>query len=119
MSDPNRIRRQQLIRQAEGYLELITLYGERWTCAAPVRDTLASRAIETLERALEAEPEMAIVHYNLACYWSLAGNARHAVSFLAQAFELQPEYREHVLKEHDFDPIRNHPYFQALTTVIV
>ena len=50
MSDPNRIRRQQLLRQAEGYLELITLYGERWTCAADVRDTLASRALETLER---------------------------------------------------------------------
>ena len=41
MSDPNRIRRQQLLRQAEGYLELITLYGERWTCAAAVRDTLS------------------------------------------------------------------------------
>jgi len=187
MSDPNRIRRQQLLRQAEGYLELITLYGERWTCAAAVLDTLATRAIETLERidnpggmkaqilflrgqalramerftdavpslreaaeyepqnvhirlalawcykrcrrldlaietleeALEAEPEMAIVHYNLACYWSLAGNPKLAVSFLSQAFELQPDYREHVIREHDFDPIRNHPYFQALTTVIV
>ena len=187
MSDPNRIRRQQLIRQAEGYLELISLYGERWSCEPSVRDTLASRAIETLERidnqggmkaqilflrgqalrvmeryteavpplreaveyepqnihirlslawcykrcrrldlaietlegALEAEPELAIVHYNLACYWSLAGNPKLAVSFLSQAFELQPEYREQVIREHDFDPIRNHPYFQALTTVIV
>ena len=42
--------RQQLLRQAEGYLELITLYGERWSCAADTRDTLATRAIETLER---------------------------------------------------------------------
>lgn len=187
MSDPNRIRRQQLLRQAEGYLELITLYSERWTCVREVRDTLATRAIETLERidnpgglkaqvlflrgqalrtmerfaeavpslreaaefepqnvhvrlalawcykrcrrldlaietleeALEAEPEMAILHYNLACYWSLAGSPKLAVSFLSQAFDLQPDYRDHVQLEHDFDPIRNHPYFQALTTVIV
>ena len=29
------------------------------------------------------------------------------------------EYRDLVQDEHDFDPIRNHPHFQALTSVIV
>ena len=61
-------------------------------------------AIETLEEALEAEPEMAIVHYNLACYWSLAGNPKLAVSFLSQAFELQPDYREHVIRRARLRP---------------
>jgi hypothetical protein len=42
-----------------------------------------------------------------------------AVAYLAQAFELEPEYRELVQRERDFDPIRNHPHFQALTSVIV
>ena len=31
-------------------------------------------AIESLEEALAAEPNDALVHYNLACYWSLANN---------------------------------------------
>ena len=76
-------------------------------------------AIQSLEEALEADASQAIIHYNLACYWSLAGNVKLAVAYLSQAFDLEPEYRELVLREPDFDPIRNHPHFQALTSVIV
>jgi tetratricopeptide (TPR) repeat protein len=187
MSDPNRIRRQQILREAEGYLDLITVFGDRMPCRPDARDRLARRvlmtldrvdnpgglkphllflkgqalramerfadaipflheaadleaqnihvrlalgwcykrcgridmAIQTLEEALEADPAIAIVHYNLACYWSLAGNVKLAVAYLSQAFELEPEYRDLVPRERDFDPVRNHPHFQALTTVIV
>jgi tetratricopeptide (TPR) repeat protein len=187
MSDPLRIRRQQILREAEGYLDLITVFGERMPCRPGVRDSVARRildtldridnpgglkghvlylrgqalrameryveavpplseaaeiepqnihirlslawcykrcrrldlAIQTLEDALESDPAYAIVHYNLACYWSLAGNVKLAVAYLSQAFDLEPEYRDHVQHEVDFDPIRNHPHFQALTTVIV
>ena len=30
-------------------------------------------AIDALEAALAADPEEPLIHYNLACYWSLAG----------------------------------------------
>jgi tetratricopeptide (TPR) repeat protein len=187
MSDPNRIRRQQILREAEGYLDLITVFGGRWPCRPDVRDQVAQRilatldrienpgglrshilflrgqalrtmerfgdavkplreaadlepanfhirlalgwcykrvrrldlAIQALEEALEADAEQPILHYNLACYWSLAGNVKIACSYLAQAFELQPDYRDLVGSERDFDPIRKHPYFQSLTSVIV
>jgi tetratricopeptide (TPR) repeat protein len=187
MSDPNRIRRQQILREAEGYLDLITVFGDRMPCRPDVRNLLAQRVIETLDRidnpgglkahilflrgqslrameryveavpllreaaeyepqnihirlalawcykrcrrldlaiqtleeALEADPSIAIIHYNLACYWSLAGNVKLAVAYLAQAFDLEPDYRDLVVSEADFDPIRNHPHFQALTSVIV
>jgi tetratricopeptide (TPR) repeat protein len=187
MSDPNRIRRQQILREAEGYLDLITVFGDRLPCQPEIRDRVAQRvldtldrienpgglkghilflrgtalramkryveavpplreaaeieqqnvhirlslawcykrcrrldlAIQTLEESLESDPAYAILHYNLACYWSLAGNVKYAVMYLSQAFELDPEYRDLVHSEHDFDPIRNHPHFQALTTVIV
>jgi tetratricopeptide (TPR) repeat protein len=187
MSDPNRIRRQQILREAEGYLDLITVFGDRMPCRPDARNRLARRvlstldrvenpggmkghilflrgqalrtmdefveavpllreaaeiepqnvhirlslgwcykrcrrldlAIQALEEALEADSSQAIVHYNLACYWSLAGNVKLAVAYLAQAFDLEPEYRDLVLCERDFDPIRNHPHFQALTSVSV
>ncbi|MDX1947214.1 MAG: tetratricopeptide repeat protein [Pirellulaceae bacterium] len=187
MSDSNRLRRQQILREAEGYLDLITVFGERMPCRPEVRDRLAMRvlatldrldqpgglkghvlflrgqalrameryveavpplreaaeleppnihirlalawcykrcrrldlAIQALEEALEADPAYAIVHYNLACYWSLAGNVKLAVAYLSQAIELEPDYRDLLLTEHDFDPIREHPHFQAITTVIV
>ena len=38
-------------------------------------------AIESLEEALAAEPNDALVHYNLACYWSLAKNKRQALAY--------------------------------------
>ena len=187
MSDPHRIRRQQILREAEGYLDLISVFGEKMPCRPDTRDQLARRvlktldrienpgglkghilflrgqalrlmdnyidavpvlreaaeiepqnvhvrlslgwcykrcrrldlAIQSLEEALEADASHAIIHYNLACYWSLAGNVKLAVAYLAQAFDLEPEYRELVSREHDFDPIRNHPHFQALTSITV
>src|SRR5213594_2395265 len=50
MSDPNRIRRQQILREAEGYLDLITVFGDRMPCRPDARDMLARRVLKTLDR---------------------------------------------------------------------
>ena len=76
-------------------------------------------AIAALERAMETNSQEAILHYNLACYWSLAGNVERAVQYLAQSFEIDPRYRELVASESDFDPIRDLPGFQSLMGAIV
>jgi tetratricopeptide (TPR) repeat protein len=75
-------------------------------------------AIEALESALELDGEGSIIHYNLACYWSLS-NQPHLASFhLTAALDLNPEFRELIANEPDFDPIRNHPDFLAATKVV-
>jgi tetratricopeptide (TPR) repeat protein len=71
-------------------------------------------AIDSLERALASQPREALVHYNLACYWSLAGDRRQALEYLARALHIDPEYRRLVDGEPDFDLIRSDPEFQAL-----
>jgi len=71
-------------------------------------------AIDALEAALRADPEEPLIHYNLACYWSLAGGKRQALAYLEQAFSLDPSYRGLVDQEPDFDPIRSDREFQAL-----
>lgn len=76
-------------------------------------------AIGALERAEEASPEEAIVHYNLACYWSLAGKTQRALAYLSRAIALDSNYRDLIGDEHDFDPIRSDPEFLALTQIIV
>ncbi|HEY6563882.1 MAG TPA: tetratricopeptide repeat protein [Pirellulaceae bacterium] len=76
-------------------------------------------AIQALEEAMEFAPEDGIVHYNLACYSSLAGNKPQALQFLSQAFELDSKYRDLVSDEPDFDPLRGDADFQNLLTVIV
>jgi tetratricopeptide (TPR) repeat protein len=76
-------------------------------------------AIQSLEEALSVAPDHAIVYYNLACYWSLANNAKLAIAYLSRAFDIDSSYRDLVPAESDFDAIRQHPSFLELTSVIV
>jgi tetratricopeptide (TPR) repeat protein len=187
MTAYSRIRRQQLLQEAEGYLDLVLVLGENWPLSPPARDRVARRALNTLSRlgesdashhhalylkgqaykvlgqyqdaieplrqavdldpdnihihlslawcykrvgkldlaiqsledALDADRTEGIIHYNLACYWSLARNVGLTLAYLAQAFEMDANYRDMVADEPDFDPVRNHPEFVALTSVIV
>lgn len=48
MSEPSRACRQQLMRTAEGYLELMTLFQDRWPLQAATRDRLGQRALEVI-----------------------------------------------------------------------
>jgi tetratricopeptide (TPR) repeat protein len=72
-------------------------------------------AIETLEHALSVEPGEAILHYNLACYWSLVCDRRQALRYLAEALEIDGNFRELAHGEPDFDPLRSDPLFCSLT----
>ncbi len=187
MSILNDIRYQKRLRAAEGYLDLIMVFADRWPPSGTIRDRVARRAllelsqiddgdapdgqiqylqgqalramenyrdaVEPLQAALEADPENihihlalgwcykrvgrldlaiqaleeamdvmpdeGIIHYNLACYWSLARNPQLALQYLYQSFELDPNYRDMVSDERDFDPIRNDPGFRSITSVIV
>jgi tetratricopeptide (TPR) repeat protein len=76
-------------------------------------------AIRAMEEALEIEPERGILHYNLACYWSLASNVGLALAHLARAIDMNSAYRQLVVDEPDFDPVRHHPEFMALANLIV
>jgi tetratricopeptide (TPR) repeat protein len=73
-----------------------------------------AQAIDALERAVHDNPDEALLHYNLACYWSLAGNIAKALDELGAALDLDPDYRAKLGEESDFDPIRNHPDFVRL-----
>ena len=187
MNRYHRIRSQQLLREAEGYLDLVMSLADRWPTRRETAERLANRAletldrlspqdadraqvlylrgqslrlleryadavaplreaadrdptnihiylalgwcykrvgrldlaIETLEQSLAFEDGEAILHYNLACYWSMAENVRLAVEYLSQAFDIDPNFRDLVPSEPDFEPIRNHPQFMALTIVVV
>jgi Flp pilus assembly protein TadD len=73
-----------------------------------------AQAIDALLRAVQSNPTLAILHYNLACYWCLAGDTSKALNALATSLELDPDYREMLAAESDFDGIRQHPEFARL-----
>lgn len=77
------------------------------------------RAIESLDRGLSYAPNDALLHYNLACYWSLACERRPALNHLAEALKIDSNFLELIDDESDFEPLRNDPGFKMLTGVIV
>lgn len=187
MNRYHQIRNQQLLREAEGYLDLVMSLADKWPTQQETAERLANRAlktlnhlsphdidhsrvlylrgqslrlleryadavsplqeaaeldpsnihiylalgwcykrvgrldlaIEALEESLAFEEGEAILHYNLACYWSRAENVRLAVEYLSRAFDIDPNFRDLVPSESDFESIRNHPQFMALTSVVV
>jgi tetratricopeptide (TPR) repeat protein len=78
-----------------------------------------AKAIESLERAITIDPSEGVLHYNLACYWSLARNRTLALRYLSRALELDTNFRDMIPDEPDFNPLRHDPEFIALTSVIV
>ncbi len=79
------------------------------------RTNRLAQAIDSLERALREHADEALLHYNLACYWSLAGNtARRRSRALGRALELDPDLRTLVADEPDFNQLRGNPEFERL-----
>jgi len=54
-----------------------------------------------------------IVHYNLACYASLAGNVECALTHLGRAFELDPATREWARDDADLAAVRKDSRYSA------
>jgi tetratricopeptide (TPR) repeat protein len=72
------------------------------------------QAIEAMQRAYQASPKEAVVLYNLACYWALAGNKAQALSWLGRALRMDQNLRHLIPDEHDFDPLRDDPDFSLI-----
>jgi tetratricopeptide (TPR) repeat protein len=76
-------------------------------------------AIGALREGLTAFPEEPILHYNLACYHSLAGGVQAAIDHLTRAIEIDGRFRDLTGAERDFDAIRTDPRFVAAVHVTV
>lgn len=75
-------------------------------------------AIEAMQSAVELDSESAIAHYNLACYCALNSQVDLALMHLTFALDLNPEYRDQIAAETDFDLVRDNPRFVSLLTPI-
>jgi tetratricopeptide (TPR) repeat protein len=73
-----------------------------------------AQAIDALGRAVRHNPDVALLHYNLSCYWSLAGNPAKSLQKLSDALELDPDLRTLIPHESDFDALRGNPDFDRL-----
>jgi tetratricopeptide (TPR) repeat protein len=104
-----------LTRAAEGDPENLLIWLALGWCHK--RTSRLDLAIQDMQFALRADPSEPLLHYNLACYLSLAGQKDRAITHLSKALAMDTHYRTMADAEPDFDPIRSDPEFQALTGV--
>jgi hypothetical protein len=71
------------------------------------------RAIEVASEGLADWPEHPLLHYNLACFCSLAGRGDDAVEHLGKAFAGDPRTLEWAQDDSDLDAIRDRPDYPA------
>lgn len=75
MSKINKIRRQQLIRQAEGYLDLVMCLEDRWTLPDSLIKSMTTKALDALDKLEES-----------------AGRRSHVAFLRGQAFRIRNEF---------------------------
>jgi tetratricopeptide (TPR) repeat protein len=78
------------------------------------RTNRLAQAIDALDRTRRHDPDNALLRYNLACYWSLAGNVSRAIRELHAALELEDDLRNLIADEPDFQKLRGNPEFDRL-----
>ena len=100
---------ERAVRMAPGDLRINLALG--WCYKRTGRLDLAVGAIQ---RSLKSNPHEAILHYNLACYLSLAGMRRKALFHIEQALTMNHIFQKLIDAEADFDPLRDDPRFRAI-----
>lgn len=76
------------------------------------------RSIEAMQIAHRFHPTEPVILYNLACYYSLAGNKQQALSWLGRALRMERSLANGIPDESDFDPLRNDPDFRRLLELL-
>ncbi|MEJ7566901.1 MAG: hypothetical protein WKF41_01425 [Gaiellaceae bacterium] len=69
---------------------------------------------DRLREVVDANPQYALLFYNLACCESMSGRTTGAVDHLRRAIEMSEQFRTVAQDDSDFDPIREEPAFKEL-----
>jgi mannose-6-phosphate isomerase-like protein (cupin superfamily) len=89
-----------------------------WELWAPLRAQYEkgehAEVADRLRPLVEANPQYALLAYNLACLESLTGRTTDALDHLRRAFELSDRFRAYAADDSDLDPIRDELAFKEL-----
>ncbi len=77
-----------------------------------------NQAVQALQDAVNEDDDSGILHYNLACYLTLAHRFPDAITHLARSIEIDERFWFRAADESDFDAIRQYPGFRQLATIV-
>jgi peroxiredoxin len=72
------------------------------------------RSVEAFKRCIELAPDLPDSYYNIACAYSLKGDADQAFVWLERAIDKGFEDVGHMARDKDLDPIRKDPRYQEM-----
>ncbi len=91
VSSRDRIRRQQILREAEGYLDLALMFNEAWMLEPERRQALAARSLATLDRLSSEAAEEAEALFLRGQALRTMEKYREALDPLQLAVQLDPK----------------------------
>ena len=98
-----------VIARDPDHLEALMSLGNNYTARG-----LVSKGLAVDVRLTSLRPKDPLVHYNLACSYSLLHRADEAMEALERAFALGYRDFEFLMKDQDLDPIRGDARFNRL-----
>ncbi len=91
MANHDRIKRRQLIREAEGYLDLMSVFEDRWKLDPVLAETMANRVLTTLDLIDNPQGFKGEILYLKGQALRALGRLAEAASFLEQSRESNPD----------------------------
>ncbi|HSH94565.1 MAG TPA: hypothetical protein VK968_10505 [Roseimicrobium sp.] len=102
-----------IVRRDPGYVEALQVLGDDYTRRGKFTDGLTVD-----ERLAQLCPKDSLVHYNLACSYSLTSQFDKAVSALDQALDLGYRDFKWLSRDPDLQNLRKHPLYKQIRSKV-
>ena len=102
-----------LIRRAPDYFDALRVLGDDYT-----RRGLFDEGLRIDEQLAKLRPSDSMVHYNLACSYSLTNQIELAAEALLRALDLGYRDFRWLLEDPDLENLRGHRKFRSIQTKI-
>lgn len=96
-----------LLQKLPNFIEVLVSLGDAYTSRGFYHEGL-----EIDKRLVKLKPEDPVIHYNLACSFSLTGDYEQALSELKKAVLLGYNDFPHMIKDPDLENLRKEPIFE-------
>ena len=98
-----------IVKRDPRYVEALQILGDDYT-----RRGKFVAGLKVDEQLAQLRPDDSLVHYNLACSYSLTGQFEQAAASLRKALNLGYRDFKWLAKDPDLDKLREHPLYERI-----
>jgi tetratricopeptide (TPR) repeat protein len=102
-----------VVKRDPGYVEALQILGDDYT-----RRGRFVSGLKVDEQLSQLRPTDALIHYNLACSYSLTGNFNQAVAALERALNLGYRDFKWLSQDPDLSELRLHPLYKNIRATV-